>query len=81
MRTKELRKNIRQASILAGAVVALGGFLVLLLTEQLQGLGDLITKAMLGLILGACVWLIAEPIIWQVCSMVKRQHCKKRQGD
>lgn len=77
MRTQELRSHIRQRSILTGAVVALGGFLYLLFTEQLHGMGDLITKAALSLMLGAGVWFIVEQVAWHVCNGKKRRNQRK----
>lgn len=77
MRTQEIRRYVRQASILAGAVVALAGFLVLLLTEKLQGTSDLITKALLGMLLGIGIWFFVEQIAWHVCNGIKRRSHRK----
>ena len=57
------------------------GFLFLLLTERLQGLGDLITKAALGLMLGAGVWLIVEQIVWHVCNGIRQRSHRKTRDD
>ncbi len=77
MRTHELRRNIRQASIIAGAVVGLAGFLILLLTEQLQGMGDLFAKALIGMMLGAGIWFIVEQVAWHVNNRIKRRSQRK----
>ena len=73
MRTNELRSHIRQRSLVAGAVIALGGFLYLLFTEQLHGMGDLIAKGALSMMLGAGVWFIVEQVAWHVCNGKKRR--------